>query len=98
MQKLTSSEIREKIQNGETFLLDFYAVWCGPCRMLMKTLEDSESILEIPVYTFDVDSDPKFAQEHNVRGVPTLKFIENGEVKKAKSGVMGLPQIKEFIS
>jgi thiol-disulfide isomerase/thioredoxin len=98
MQKLTSSEIKQKIENGETFLLDFYAVWCGPCKMMMRTLEDHESDLGVQVYTFDVDTDQKFTQEHSVRGVPTLKYFENGEIKRTKSGVMGLPQLREFVS
>ena len=98
MKKLTSSEIKQKIENGDTVLLDFYAVWCGPCKMMMRTLEDSESDLGVEVFTFDVDSDSKFTQEHGVRGVPTLKFIQNGEVIRAKSGVMGLPQLREFVS
>lgn len=98
MEKITSSEIKQKIENGETFLLDFYAVWCGPCRMLMKILENSEPNLGVPVYTFDVDSDSKFTQEQNVRGVPTLKYFENGQIKKVKSGVMTEPQIRELIS
>jgi thioredoxin 1 len=98
MQKLTSAEILEKIENKETFLLDFYAVWCGPCKMLMKILEESEPNLGVQVYTYDVDSDHKFTQNHGVRSVPTLKFFKEGEIKASKSGVMSEAGIKEFIS
>jgi thioredoxin 1 len=98
MQKLSSTEIREKIENGETFLLDFYAVWCGPCKMLMKILGDVEPKLGVEVYTYDVDSDHKFTQEQGVRSVPTLKFIENGEIKRSKSGVMSEANLIEFVS
>lgn len=98
MQKLSSSEIKEKMNNGETFLLDFYAPWCGPCKWMMKTLEESEESLNVPVYTFDVDSDQNFSREQGVRGVPTLKFIENGQIKNTKSGVMGFGQLQQFIT
>ena len=73
MTELTSQEIREKINNGDKFLLDFYAVWCGPCRVLKNILSDSEELLNVPVYTYNVDNDQKFTQEFNVRSVPTLK-------------------------
>lgn len=98
MQKLSSSEIKQKMNNGETFLLDFYASWCGPCKWMMKTLEESEQSLNVPVYTFDVDSDQNFSREQGVRGVPTLKFIENGQIKNTKSGVMGFGQLQQFIT
>jgi thioredoxin 1 len=98
MQKLSSTEIRQKIENGETFLLDFYAVWCGPCRMLMKMLEQSEPALGVEVYTFDVDSDQNFTREHAVRSVPTLKFIENGEIKRVKTGMMSEVALKDFVA
>jgi thioredoxin 1 len=98
MQKLSSKEILEKIENKETFLLDFYAVWCGPCKMLMKILGDVEPKLGVQVYTYDVDSDHEFTKIHGVRSVPTLKFIENGEIKRSKSGVMSEASIAEFVS
>ena len=79
MTELTSQEIREKINNGDKFLLDFYAVWCGPCRVLKNILSDSEELLNVPVYTYNVDTDKKFTQEFNVRSVPTLKLFDGGK-------------------
>lgn len=97
MQRLTSNEIRQKIADGETFLLDFYAPWCGPCKWMLKTLEESEESLNVPVYTFDVDSDRTFTREQGVRGLPTLKFIQEGQIKNTRSGVMRLDQLQQFI-
>jgi len=98
MTELTSQEIREKINNGDKFLLDFYAVWCGPCRVLMRVLADSEEQLNVPVYTFNVDSDPKFTQEFNVRSVPTVKLFDGGQVVNSGTGVMNLNQLQSFVS
>lgn len=98
MTELTSQEIREKINNGDKFLLDFYAVWCGPCRVLMKVLSESEEQLNVPVYTFNVDSDPRFTQEFNVRSVPTVKLFDGGQVINSGTGVMNLSQLQSFIS
>jgi thioredoxin 1 len=98
MTELTSQEIREKINNGDKFLLDFYAVWCGPCRVLKNILSDSEELLNVPVYTYNVDTDKKFTQEFNVRSVPTLKLFDGGKVVNSGSGVMNINQLQSFVS
>ena len=98
MTELTSQEIREKINNGDKFLLDFYAVWCGPCRVLKTILSDSEELLNVPVYTYNVDTDQKFTQEFNVRSVPTLKLFDGGKVVNSGSGVMNINQLQSFVS
>jgi thioredoxin len=98
MTELTSQEIREKINNGDKFLLDFYAVWCGPCRVLMKILSDSEELLNVPVYTYNVDTDRKFTQEFNVRSIPTVKLFDGGKVVNSGSGVMNINQLQSFVS
>lgn len=96
MTELSATELREKIANGEKFLLDFYAVWCGPCRMLMNTLNNIENELSIPVYTYNVDSDRKFTQDQGIRSVPTMKIFDGGNVVSTKTGALSSNQIKEF--
>ena len=98
MTELTSQEIRENINTGDKFLLDFYAVWCGPCRVLKNILSDSEELLNVPVYTYNVDTDKKFTQEFNVRSVPTLKLFDGGKVVNSGSGVMNINQLQSFVS
>jgi len=97
MTELTSNEIREKIESGDKFLLDFYATWCGPCRVLMHNLSVVEGDLNIPVFTYNVDSDPRFTQEFGVRSVPTLKLFDGGQIINSCSGLMSNPQIKSFV-
>ena len=76
MEQITSSQIKEKIQNKESFVLDMFATWCGPCKTLMANLEMAQkSSLSVPVYKFDIDSDKEFAvTEMGIRSVPTLKI------------------------
>jgi thioredoxin 1 len=97
MTELNSKEVTEKINSGEKFLLDFYAPWCGPCRVLKSVLSNMEGELNVPVYTFNVDSDPTFTSKYGVRSVPTLKVFENGKVTNSGSGVMNNVQIKNFV-
>jgi thioredoxin 1 len=97
MTELNSEQVTEKINSGEKFLLDFYAPWCGPCRVLKGVLSNMEGELSVPVYTFNVDSDSTFTSKYGVRSVPTLKVFENGKVINSGSGVMNNVQIKNFV-
>ena len=97
MTEVTSTELKEKIESGEKFLIDYYASWCGPCRMLKNILISAESELGVPVYTYDIDSDHTFTSSSGVRSVPTLKLYEGGTEVRVKSGVMSAQQLKEFV-
>ena len=98
MIELTSQQVREKIESGEKFLLDYYATWCGPCRVLKQNLVSIELEIEIPIYTYNIDSDPNFTRESGVRSVPTLKFFDKSKIINTGSGVMSHTQIKSFIT
>lgn len=98
MKKLTSQQLKEKIENKESFVIDFYAIWCGPCKVLTKNFEILESKgVDLPVYAFDVDSDREFILEMGVRSVPTLKYIKDGTIIDTKVGVQNPDQLAESI-
>jgi thioredoxin 1 len=100
MIQLTSTQIKEKLNLKETFILDFYADWCGPCKMMMRNIEMAEGLLkesntrQIPIYKFDVESDKDFAAEMGIRSIPTLKVVKEGEIIKTNTGVL---QAAQFI-
>lgn len=101
MEQLTTEQLKEKINNKESFLLDLYATWCGPCKVLMSSLDKivNENDTTIPVYKFDVDSDHDFVrQEMNIRAVPTLKLFKNGELALTKTGVVPTPELTEMLT
>jgi thioredoxin 1 len=99
MQTITTSEIKSKIENGESFVVDFYATWCGPCKVLMNNIRIAEEKgLAAPVYTFDVDSDKEFAiNELGIRSVPTVKYFKGGIISETKTGVQSPDQIIESV-
>ena len=76
MEQLTSSQIEEKINNGEDFILKMYTVWCGPCKQLTEELKKITT--NVPIYEFDVESDISFSKKLGVRNVPVLKFYKEG--------------------
>ena len=77
MQQLTTNELKEKINNRENFVLDFYATWCGPCKVMLTNLEKvNESLIKesngspsFGIYKFDVDTDREFAIKLGIRSV-----------------------------
>ena len=77
-------------------LLKFSASWCGPCKMLSKVIEGVE--LNLPVIEIDIDEQFELSNMYQIRNVPTLVLLDNGEEVKRKSGVMQAAQLKEFIN
>ena len=80
-------------------LIDFYADWCGPCKMLAPVLEDisNEYAGRVDVYKVNVDEEEELAMYFGIRSIPTLIFIEqNGKMHRSQ-GAMGKPQLKEAI-
>jgi thioredoxin 1 len=100
MTQLTSQEVKEKINNKENFVLDLFATWCGPCKVLMGNLgalEKSGEALPMNIYTLDIDSDRDFVMELGIRSVPTLKVYKGGEEVFSNVGVMSQSQLLEVM-
>jgi thioredoxin 1 len=77
-------------------VLKFYADWCGPCKMLSKTLENLKDN-DIPIKEIDIDEQTDLAVQYNVRSVPTMVLLENGSEVKRVVGSMSLEKVKEFL-
>lgn len=99
--EITTDELKQKIENGEKLLVDFYTEWCGPCRM-MKPIFDkiSEQFRnensDIQLYTMNVEKNRDIAVEYGVRAVPTIKVFNNGEVVDTKTGAQQEAQLIEL--
>ena len=98
MEQLTSEQLKEKIASGESFVVDYFATWCGPCKMLSRILETSGDKLGLPIYKYDVDTDRDFTMEQNIRSVPTLKLYEDGNPKKTHVGILQESQFETFLN
>ena len=101
--QLTSEELKQKINNKENFVLDLFATWCGPCKIMLGNLEKvNESLIQkgtpkYSVYKFDIEQDMDLMKEWNVRGVPTIKIFENGEETFSRPGVMSSDQLLKLL-
>lgn len=90
MTVLTNSEDFEKIISKGITLIDFYADWCGPCKMLMPILEDIDFVNVVKV---NVDNFPDIATKLGIMSIPTLCFYKDGELKERLIGFKTLDEI-----
>ena len=87
------------LQSELPTLVDFWAPWCGPCKMIAPILDELaiEYAGKIKVCKVDVDSSPESAAKFNVRGIPTLLVFKNGAVEATKVGALSKGQLTEFV-
>jgi len=80
-------------------LVDFYADWCGPCKMMAPELEKVADELQgkVKILKVNVDRNPQAAAAYGIRGIPTLILFDKGEILSRQSGAMMAPQLKHFL-
>jgi len=84
----------EVIRSDKPVLVDFWASWCGPCRMVIPIVEEiAEEREDIKVCKINVDEEPELAARYGIMTIPTLMVVENGEIKKQVSGARSKAQI-----
>jgi len=87
--KITNKNFEEEILNGEkTAIVDFYADWCGPCRMMSPIIDEiAEENADIKVGKVNVDENQELAMKYSVMSIPTIIIFKNGKVHKQFVGV-----------
>lgn len=86
---ITAANFEEEVIKSEkTVLVDFWATWCGPCRMLAPVIEEiSEERTDIKVCKVDVDEEPELAAEYGIQSIPTLIVFKDGKAVNKSIGV-----------
>lgn len=97
--KLTAQNFDEIVtKSDKPVLIDFFATWCGPCKMLSPVVDEvAEEIDDVVFCKVDVDEEGELANRFNVMSVPTLVLIENGEVENSSVGFIPKEELFEFI-
>jgi thioredoxin 1 len=94
-----SEKFNELINSETPVLVDFFADWCGPCKVLAPILKEVKSELgdHIKIIKIDVDKNEKLAAKYQVRGVPTMLIFKDGEQRWRQSGVLQKQDIVDII-
>ena len=87
------------LENSKAVLLDFWAEWCGPCKMIAPLLDEVADKYEekLDVVKLNVDENPNVAQKFGIRSIPTLILFKDGAVQAQLMGAMPMRQLEEFL-
>ncbi len=99
--KIDDKSFEKEVLKSEILtLVDFWAEWCGPCKMIGPALEEisDEMKKDVRITKLNIDENPSTPQKYGVRGIPTLLLFKNGEVIAEKVGALQKSQLADWIS
>ena len=87
------------LKSGKTVLLDFWAEWCGPCKMIAPLLDEAAEQYadKLTVAKLNIDENPNTPAKYQIRSIPTLMLFKNGEVLAQKLGAMPKKDLTNFL-
>ena len=94
--EITDNNFKEILAEGKPVVIDFWAPWCGPCKMLGQVLEqlDAET-QDFKIVKVDIDENPELTRQWKVTTVPSIFFIKDGQVKDSAIGFLPKPVIEQ---
>jgi thioredoxin 1 len=98
--EINSVELQQKINQGEKLMVEFWAEWCGPCKMMKPIFEkvSSTNQSEVKMYTLNIDNNREVAISLGIRSIPTVKMFNSGQVIDTRVGVLNEGQINDLVT
>ncbi|MGI6151516.1 MAG: thioredoxin [Christensenellales bacterium] len=94
LKHLTTADFDQAVANGAV-VVDFFADWCGPCRMLAPVLEKlAQENSDVAIYKVNVDDEPELARRFGIMSIPTMLFFKDGQLIDKTVGALGKPAIQ----
>jgi len=89
----------EVLKSDDPVLVDYWAEWCGPCKMIAPVLEEiaEEYAGKLKIAKLNIDDSPKTPAKYGIRGIPTLMLFKDGDVEAIKVGAVSKSQLSAFI-
>lgn len=96
--EIKETELQNILKENKKVLVDCYAPWCGPCRMLGPVIEELESeVTTCKFVKINVDDAEELPKQYGIMSIPTLLFFEDGELKGTNVGLISKDEIKQLI-
>ena len=99
LEHLSKTNFNEKTNSADqVVVVDFFATWCGPCKMLTPVLEKAaDELTNVPFYKVDIDEEMELANQYKIMTVPTLLFFKGGKLVFQNSGVINRKQLESML-
>jgi thioredoxin 1 len=98
--EINSIELQEKINKGEKLIVEFWAEWCGPCKMMKPAFERvaNNNTSDVQMYTMNVDNNREIGAALGIRSIPTVKIFNSGELVETRVGMLSEQQINGMVT
>ena len=98
--EISSVDLQQKINNGEKLIVEFWAEWCGPCKMMKPIFERvaNTNTSEVQMYTMNIDNNREVAVTLGIRSIPTIKIFNSGQIVQTQVGVLNENQINGLVT
>ena len=96
--EITQQQLMEKINNGEKLIVDFWAPWCGPCKVMKPLFEKVASTADVQMFTLNIEENKEVAASLGIRAIPTIKSFNDGKEVSNNVGMIQETRITQLVN